>query len=120
MQQHTGQHLAVGCVRPSVRRQDRQLHLGTDVSTTTSREVTAREIAAAEDEANVSSGKIGCDDQIRKPEEAARLPLRKEPASGTLRIDIEAFDLSACGGTHVSRTGAIGVIGEGERFGDTA
>src|SRR5262249_45251552 len=25
-------------------------------------------------------------------------------------IDVEDFDLSACGGTHVSRTGAIGVI----------
>ena len=37
-------------------------------------------------------------------EEAASLPLRKEPArSGPLRlIDIEDFDLSACGGTHVA------------------
>ena len=30
---------------------------------------------------------------------------------GTLRlVDVHGFDLSACGGTHVSRTGAIGVI----------
>ena len=30
---------------------------------------------------------------------------------GTLRlIDVEGVDLSACGGTHVSRTGAIGII----------
>jgi alanyl-tRNA synthetase len=44
--------------------------------------------------------------------EAASLPLRKPPArEGTLRlIDIEGFDLSACGGTHVSRTGGIGLI----------
>ena len=48
-------------------------------------------------------------------EEAARLPLRKEPArEGTLRlIDVEDFDLSACGGTHVQRTGAIGAIAVG-------
>jgi alanyl-tRNA synthetase len=45
-------------------------------------------------------------------EEAARLPLRKEPArGGTLRlIEVEGFDLSACGGTHVARTGGIGLI----------
>jgi alanyl-tRNA synthetase len=44
--------------------------------------------------------------------EAAKLPLRKEPArEGQLRIiDIKDYDLSACGGTHVQRTGAIGVI----------
>ena len=36
-----------------------------------------------------------------------RLPLRKESArTGTLRlIEIEGLDLSACGGTHVGRTG---------------
>ena len=45
-------------------------------------------------------------------DEAAKLPLRKEPVrGGTLRlVDVEDFDLSACGGTHVARTGAIGVI----------
>ncbi len=47
---------------------------------------------------------------------------RKEgqpPDRGTLRlIDVEGFDLSACGGTHVARTGAIGIIAVGswERF----
>jgi alanyl-tRNA synthetase len=45
-------------------------------------------------------------------DEAAKMPLRKEPArSGTLRlIDVDNHDLSACGGTHVARTGGIGVI----------
>ena len=45
-------------------------------------------------------------------DEAAALPLRKEPArEGTLRlIEVKDFDLSACGGTHVARTGAIGSI----------
>ena len=40
------------------------------------------------------------------------MPLRKEPVrGGTLRlVEVEAFDLSACGGTHVARTGAIGII----------
>jgi alanyl-tRNA synthetase len=46
-------------------------------------------------------------------EEAAALPLRKTPPGrdGRLRlIDIEGFDLTACGGTHVARTGEIGLI----------
>ena len=40
------------------------------------------------------------------------MPLRKESLrDGTLRlIDVEQWDLSACGGTHVARTGAIGII----------
>ena len=48
------------------------------------------------------------------------MPLRKESArTGPLRlIDVEDFDLSACGGTHVARTGAIGMIAIGgwEKF----
>ena len=70
------------------------------------------EIAAAETEAN----RIVWEDRpvtirFADAEEAARLPLRKEPArGGTLRlIDVEDFDLSACGGTHVARTGGVGV-----------
>jgi alanyl-tRNA synthetase len=46
--------------------------------------------------------------------------MRKESArTGTLRlIDVQDYDLSACGGTHVERTGAIGMIAIGgwEKF----
>jgi alanyl-tRNA synthetase len=46
------------------------------------------------------------------PEEASRLPLRKEPSrDGELRvIEIEGFDLTPCGGTHAYRTGEVGMI----------
>ena len=46
------------------------------------------------------------------PDEAADLPLRKEPArEGELRlIEIEGFDLAPCGGTHAYRTGEVGMI----------
>ena len=45
-------------------------------------------------------------------DEAAELPLRKEPArEGELRlIEIEGFDLTPCGGTHAYRTGEVGMI----------
>ncbi len=45
-------------------------------------------------------------------DEAAELPLRKEPArEGELRlIEIEGFDLTPCGGTHAHRTGEVGMI----------
>src|SRR5215813_6861613 len=45
-------------------------------------------------------------------EEAASLPLRKEPAhEGELRlIEIQGFDLTPCGGTHAYRTGEVGMI----------
>jgi len=46
------------------------------------------------------------------PEEAARLPLRKDSArEGELRvIEIEGFDFSPCGGTHALATGEVGLI----------
>lgn len=46
------------------------------------------------------------------PEEAAQLPLRKDPSrGGELRlIEIEGFDLTPCGGTHAYRTGEVGMI----------
>lgn len=45
-------------------------------------------------------------------EDAAGLPLRKEPArAGELRvIEIDDFDLTPCGGTHARSSGEVGVI----------
>src|SRR5260370_128310 len=52
--------------------------------------------------------------QIRQvtTQEAALLPLRKEPArAGELRlIEIDGFDLTPCGGTHARSTGEVGMI----------
>lgn len=114
MQQHTGQHVLSAAFDRLVQARTESFHLGAVSSTIDlAREVSATEMLAVEDEAN----RIVWEDRpvaIRmvSSEEAALLPLRKAPArSGPLRlIDIEDFDLSACGGTHVARTGAIGMI----------
>jgi alanyl-tRNA synthetase len=122
MQQHSGQHVLSAAFDKLFAVRTVSFHLGGAVSTIDlAREMLPAEIAAAEAEAN----RIVWEDRpvtVRfvDAEEAARLPLRKEPArGGTLRlIDVEGFDLSACGGTHVARTGGIGgiAVASWERF----
>ena len=122
MQQHTGQHVLSAAFARLFDIRTESFHMGAEYSTIDlAREVSAGEIARAEDEAN----RIVWEDRpvtirFAAAENAAALGLRKESTrGGTLRlIDIEGFDVSACGGTHVARTGAIGVIAvsASERF----
>ena len=115
MQQHTGQHLLSAAFEREAGAKTVSFHLGTSTSTIDlDKELTAEQITRVEDEANA----VLWDDhevcvRFVTAHEAAKLPLRKEPArEGELRIiEIKDYDLSACGGTHVKRTGAIGIIG---------
>jgi alanyl-tRNA synthetase len=114
MQQHTGQHILSAAFDRLYGARTVGFHLGAAVSTLDlSTELTPEDIAAAEAEAC----RIVWEDRpvtIRfvGETEAAALPLRKEPTrGGTLRvIEVEGYDLSACGGTHVSRAGEIGMV----------
>jgi alanyl-tRNA synthetase len=114
MQQHTGQHILSGAFETLFDNLTVGFHMGAELSTIDlAREASPADIERAVDESN----RIVWEDRpvaIRfvTKAEAARLSLRKEPArEGTLRlIDISGFDLCACGGTHVDRTGAIGLI----------
>jgi alanyl-tRNA synthetase len=114
MQQHTGQHLLSAAFERETGAKTVSFHLGTTSATIDlDKEVPLEQIAKVEAAANA----IVWDDRevcVRfiTASEAAKLPLRKDPArEGELRIiEITDYDMSACGGTHVSRTGGIGVI----------
>jgi alanyl-tRNA synthetase len=114
MQQHTGQHVLSAAYDRLFGVRTESFHLGATSSTIDlGREVSPQQIAEAEDEAN----RIVWEDRpvtvrYASADEARSLPLRKESQrTGPLRlVDVERFDLSACGGTHVARTGAIGIV----------
>ena len=114
MQQHTGQHLLSAAFERELGARTVSFHLGTVSSTIDlDKEVSVEQLALGEEAAN----RVLWEDRevrvtVATAQEAARLPLRKESArTGDLRIvEIADYDVSACGGTHVSRTGAIGMI----------
>ena len=114
MQQHTGQHLLSAAFEREAGAKTVSFHLGTTESTIDlDKELTADQVTRVEDVAN----RVLWEDRevcvkFVTAHEAAKLPLRKDPArEGELRIiEITDYDLSACGGTHVNRTGGIGMI----------
>ena len=114
MQQHTGQHVLSAAFDRLFGVRTVSFHMGSASSTID----LAREVSAAEiDHAVAEANRVVWDDRplvIRyaTEAEAAVMPLRKESQrSGVLRlVEVPDFDLSACGGTHVPRTGVIGLI----------
>jgi alanyl-tRNA synthetase len=126
MQQHSGQHVLSQAFVAVANLDTISVHIGAgdctlDLPTT---RLTAEVIERAEDKAN----QIVFDDLpliVRELSDAevAMLPLRKPPAvSGRIRIvEVQDFDWSACGGTHVNRSGQIGLIKvtHAEKRGDT-
>ena len=114
MQQHTGQHVLSAAFARVANARTESFHLSGDHATIDlARELAPGEIAKAEAEANrIVWEDRPIDIRFVSAEEAASLGLRKESKrDGTLRlVDVQDFDLSACGGTHVARTGAIGII----------
>jgi alanyl-tRNA synthetase len=122
MQQHTGQHVLSAAFDRLFGVRTESFHMGQLSATIDlAREVSMSEVEKAEADAN----RVVWEDRpvtihFATAEEAAAMGMRKESArSGTLRlIDVQDYDLSACGGTHVERTGAIGVVAIGsiEKF----
>ena len=114
MQQHTGQHVLSAAFDRLLGARTESFHMGVESSTIDlGREVSGPDIARVEDDANrIIWENRPVAIRFAGPDEIASLRLRKDPKrEGTLRlIDVEEYDLSACGGTHVSQTGAIGLI----------
>jgi alanyl-tRNA synthetase len=116
MQQHTGQHILSQAFIRMADAETIGFHLS-DNSVTIDLDranLTEEQIAAAETLANA----IIWENRpvlihFVSQEDARHLPLRKLPeaTSAQLRlIEIEEFDLTACGGTHVAATGSVGLI----------
>jgi len=114
MEQHTGQHVLSAAFERVCGAATVGFHMGADVSTIDlAREVTMAEVAAAEEAANrVVRETRAVTVRMVPADQVATLPLRRESKrSGPLRIvEVDDFDVSACGGTHVSNTGEIGML----------
>jgi alanyl-tRNA synthetase len=115
MQQHTGQHVLSAVFHSRFALPTISFHLGSDVCTIDVRgreptqEILDSAMAAAND---VVYADRAVNVKYGSAEELAAAGVRKTvERSGTLRaIEIEALELQPCGGTHVQRTGQIGMI----------
>ena len=116
MQQHTGQHILSQAFIRTAEAETVGFHLsGQSVTIDLDRaDLTAEAIRAAEQLANEVVAKnrpVRAGEVARAT--AATLPLRKLPPGrdGKLRlVDIDGFDLTACGGTHVKGTAEVGLV----------
>lgn len=111
MQQHSGQHLLSAVFFERLGLATRSVHFGAETSTLDldTGELGAEPLLAVEARANEL---VFENRSLSVAEEEAPEGLRKESArSGPLRIvSIAGLDRSACGGTHVARTGEIGPV----------
>ncbi|MGZ3477302.1 MAG: DHHA1 domain-containing protein, partial [Polyangiales bacterium] len=115
MSQHTGQHVLSRALIEVAKAETVSARLGTDASTidVSLTSLDERAIAAAEDLVN---DLVLADHAVRShfpsAEELAAMPLRRAPkvSTGIRVIEVEGFDFTPCGGTHVHRTGQIGAV----------
>jgi alanyl-tRNA synthetase len=115
MQQHSGQHILSQCFHELLEAETLAFHLGEAYSTLEMdlRKVSEEDLERVETRAN----EIVYQDREVKihslPEDkVGSLPLRRPPKKkGFIRVvEVSDFDYSACGGTHVRRTGEVGLI----------
>lgn len=114
MQQHSGEHMVSGVVHRIYGYDNVGFHMGADMITIDfSGILTEEQLQAVEREVNQ---RIWLDSEVRcwypGAEELKDLPYRsKKELSGAVRIvEFPGADICACCGTHVKRTGEIGLV----------
>jgi alanyl-tRNA synthetase len=116
MQQHTGQHLLSAVFIELLNAPTVSFHMGDETCTIDLdvRALSADQIRNVELRANqIITDDVPVEIRFATSEEARQMGVRKIPPdlSDKLRlIEIRGHDLTACGGTHVGRTGEIGSI----------
>ncbi|HXW13751.1 MAG TPA: DHHA1 domain-containing protein [Terriglobia bacterium] len=115
MQQHTGQHILSAAFERVGGYKTVSFHLGTESATIDldSDRVGAKQIEEAEKLANgVVFENRAVRVSFRSAAEVQQLDLRKPTfREGDIRlVEVVGFDHSACGGTHVTGTGSVGII----------
>ena len=115
MQQHTGQHLLSGVLYNLLGGETISFHLGKDYS---SIDVTLTDMDH-EEASNVEAlynriiqSNFKVKTYIVNQEKLRLLPVRKAPSVDTniRMVEIDGFDYSPCGGTHVNHTGELGLL----------
>ncbi len=114
MQGHSGEHIVSGIVHACFGYDNVGFHMGSDAITIDfSGELSAEQLQAVELAANEAIWR-DLPFRVFYPDaaELAALPYRsKKELTGAVRlVEIEGIDLCACCGTHVARTGEIGLV----------
>ena len=115
MQQHTGQHILSESIVKVCGHETMSCHLGEEICTIdiNASSLSNDDIQKIELFANdIIYQNLPLKIHYVQDTEIGKFPLRKTPKfTGLLRIiEIDNFDFSACGGTHVKATGEVGII----------
>ena len=113
MQQHTGEHILSGALHRLFGAENVGFHIGSPyVRMDTSIPLTQEQLAQAEAEANAAvraDTPVHC--WVPDPETLARTDYRsKKELTGDVRLVEAGGDCCACCGTHLARTGEVGLI----------